>query len=187
MTTLASLWLPILVSAIAVFLASSIIHMALPWHRSDYLQVPRETEVMEALRPFSIAPGDYMLPRCSDMKEMQGPEFQAKLKRGPVMVFTAYPNGPFSMGRPLALWFLYSVVVGVFAAYIGSNALPVGAPYLKVFQITGTVAFTGYALALWQLSIWYRRSLTTTLKSTIDGLIYAALTGGVFGWLWPHL
>jgi len=38
---------------------------------------------------------------------------------------------------------------------------------------------------LWQMSIWYRRSWSTTLKATLDGVIYGLLTGGAFGWLWP--
>jgi hypothetical protein len=186
MTSLASLWLPILVSAVLVFIASSIIHMALPWHRDDYPRVPKEDEVMDALRPFAIPPGDYMLPRAGGMEQMKTPEFQDKLKKGPVMVVTVMPNGPFSMNRPLALWFAYCVVVGLFAAYVGCSTLPSGTAYLKVFQVTGTVAFVGYALALWQMSIWYQRSWATTIKSSIDGLIYAALTAGVFGWLWPR-
>jgi hypothetical protein len=186
MVSLSLLWLPILVSAVLVFLASWIIHVALPWHRGDYQQVPQETQVMDALRPFAIAPGDYMLPRCGSMAEMKGAEFQDKLKKGPVAVMTVMPNGPFSMGKPLGLWFVYCLVVGCFAAYIACATLPSATPYLKVFRITGTVAFLGYALALWQISIWYQRSWGTTIRSTIDGLIYAALTAGVFGWLWPR-
>jgi hypothetical protein len=74
----------------------------------------------------------------------------------------------------------------VFAAYLASRALPPGAPYLEVFRFAGCTAFVGYTLALWQMTIWYRRALGTTIRSTIDGLIYALLTAGVFGWLWPH-
>ena len=56
---------------------------------------------------------------------------------------------------------------------------------MSVFRIAGTVAFAGYTLALWQNVIWFSKSTTTTTKSTFDGLVYALLTGGVFGWLWP--
>ena len=186
MTTLAALWLPILLSAVAVFIASSVIHMALPWHKGDYLPVPQEDKVMDALRPFSIAPGDYMVPRCNDMAQMRSPEFKARMEKGPVLIMTVFPNGMMSMNRSLVQWFVYSLVVGLFAGYVACSVLPAGAPYLKVFRVTGTVAFAGYALALWQIAIWYRRSLGTTIRSTIDGLIYAALTAGVFGWLWPR-
>jgi hypothetical protein len=185
MTSLATLWLPILLSAAAVFIASSVIHMALPWHKDDYPPVAQEDQVMDALRPFAIAPGDYMVPRCSDMAQMRSPEFKAKLQKGPVLVMTVFPNGMFSMNRSLVQWFVYCLVVGLFAGYVACSTLPAATPYLKVFRVAGTVAFAGYALALWQISIWYRRSWGTTIRTTIDGLIYAALTAGVFGWLWP--
>jgi hypothetical protein len=186
MTGLTALWLPILLSAVIVFVASSIIHMASPWHKSDYPKVPNEDRVAEALRPFGLPPGDYMMPRASSMQEMSSPEFVEKMKQGPVMVFTVMPNGPMSMGRNLVLWFLYSAVVGLFAAYVAGRALAAGTPYLRVFQFVGATAFLGYAAALWQMSIWYHRAWITTIKATVDGLIYALLTAGTFGWLWPR-
>lgn len=185
MITLDMLWLPILLSAVFVFLVSSVIHMALPWHKGDYSKVPNEDKVMDALRPFAIPPGDYMMPRASSMKDMGSPEFTEKMKKGPVMIFTVVPNGPATMGKSLTLWFLYSVLVGFFAAYLTGRTLSVGADYLEVFRYIGTTAFLGYSLALLQTSIWYRRAWSTTIKSMIDGLIYALVTAGVFGWLWP--
>jgi len=186
MTGINALWLPILLSAVIVFVVSSIIHMVLPWHKTDYPKVPNEDRVRDALRPLAIPPGDYMIPRPLSMQEMKSPEFIEKLNQGPVMVVTVMPNGPGSMAKNLVLWFLYCVVVGFFASYIASRALPPGAPYLRVFQFAGVTAFIGYALALWQMSIWYRRDWSTTIKSTVDGFIYALLTAGTFGWLWPH-
>ena len=186
MTALSALLVPIVLSAVIVFVASSIIHMALPWHRSDYPKVPDEQRVRDALRPLAIPPGDYMIPRASSMQDMKSPEFVAKMNEGPVMVVTVLPNGPWTMGKNLAQWFVYSIVVGVFAAYVAGTALPPGAPYPRVFQLVGVTAFIGYALALWQLSIWYRRDWMTTIKSNVDGLIYGLLTAGTFGWLWPH-
>ena len=86
MTALATLWLPILVSAVFVFIASSVIHMFLPWHKSDYPKMPNEEKAMDALRPLAIPPGDYMVPRPANMKDMKSPEFTEKMKRGPVMM-----------------------------------------------------------------------------------------------------
>jgi hypothetical protein len=186
MVELQALWLPILLSSVIVFIVSSIIHMVLPWHKSDYPRVPDEDKLRAALRPLAVPPGDYMVPRASSMQEMRTPEFAEKLRNGPVLMLTVMPNGPWSMGRNLVLWFLYSVVVGIFAAYIASRALPAGAEYLRVFQLAGATAFIAYAVALWQMSIWYRRAWSITIKATIDGLIYALLTAGTFGWLWPH-
>lgn len=185
MTSLLALWLPILISAVFVFIASSVIHMVLGWHNKDYPKLGQEDQFMAALRPLAIAPGDYMVPRASGMKEMQTPEFLEKRTKGPVMVITVMPNGAYGMGASLAKWFVYSLVVSFFAAYIGSRTLAPGTHYIRVFQIVGATAFIGYALALWQMTIWYQRSLRTTILSNIDGLIYALLTAGTFGWLWP--
>ena len=186
MIGLHSLWLPILLSAIAVFVVSSVIHMASPWHKGDYPKVPQEDAVMGALRPFAIPPGDYMMPRPSSREDLRSTQFAEKMKSGPVMVLTVMRNGPVSMGTSLVLWFLDAAAVGVFAGYVAGRALPIGAEYLRVFRFAGVTAFVGYSVALWQMSIWYHRAWSTTLKATLDGLIYALLTAGIFGWLWPR-
>lgn len=185
MVSIIALWLPILLSAVAVFVVSSIIHMFLGYHRSDFAEVPRESEVQAALRPFAIPPGEYVLPRADCRKDMDAPEFKAKLDQGPVAFLTVMPNGPFAMGGSLVAWFVYAVAVGIFAAYLAGQALAPGAHYLKVFQFTGAVSFAGYVMALWQGTIWMKRKLSTTLKSTVDGLVYSLFTAGIFGWLWP--
>ena len=181
-----TLWLPILVSSVIVFLVSSVVHMAPLWHKNDYPRVPDEDKLMNALRPFSLPPGDYMLPRAYGAAEMKSPEFAEKMRVGPNMLLTVIPNGPWSMGRNLGLWFAYVVVVGIFAAYVAGRALPPGAEYLQVFRFAGVAAFLSYSVGLWQMSIWFRRSWRVTIWATIDGLIFALLTAGVFGWLWPR-
>ncbi len=186
MTALTALWLPIFVSAVFVFIASSIIHMAPLWHRGDYPMLPDQDQILAALRPLAIPPGDHFLPRAASMKDMKSPEFRAKIEQGPVVMMTVMPSGPMSMARNFVLWFLYSIVVSFFSAYIASRALPPGSPYPHVFRFIGATAFIGYALALWQMSIWYRRAWSLTVKATVDGLIYALLTAGTFGWLWPR-
>jgi hypothetical protein len=90
-----------------------------------------------------------------------------------------------SIASSLALWFVYGIVVALFAAYVAALALPAGAPYMTAFRVTSTVAFAAYVLALWHGWIWYSSGLGATLRSTVDGLVYALLIGGVFGWLWP--
>ena len=186
MVPLTSLLIPIAVSAVVVFIASSLIHMVLPYHRSDYGRVPSEDEAMEALRRFSIAPGAYVMPSPGSAAEMRSPEYVAKRDKGPIAMITVFKPGPPELGKQLGLWFAYSLVVGVFAAYVTGLALGPGAPYRSVFRMASTVAFAGYALALPQFSIWFGRPWSITLKSVFDGLIYALLTGGTFGWLWPE-
>ena len=186
MTPVLSLLIPIVVSAVFVFIASSIIHMATPFHKNDLQKFPNEDEVMNALRGLGLRPGDYGMPKAESMKEMGSPAFLAKMKAGPVAFITVRPAGEFSMTGSLVQWFIYSIVISIFAGYVAGISLGTGAEYLKVFQITGAVAFTGYALALPQNSIWWSRNWAFTLRSMFDGLIYGLLTAGAFGWLWPR-
>jgi hypothetical protein len=185
MTALHALWLPLLLSSVIVFIASSIIHMLSPWHKSDYPMLPNQDAIMDALRPLGIPLGDYMIPRPKDRAEMQTPEFKEKLKKGPFLVMTVMDSNV-NMGQRMGSWFVYIVVVGIFGGYVAARALPPTANYLQVFRFVGATAFVGYSLGLWQMSIWYSRSWSTTIKSTVDGLIYACLTAGTFGWLWPR-
>jgi len=186
MTPLVSLWLPIVLSAVGVFLLSSVLHMVTGWHKSDYRTVPNEDRVMDTIRPLGIPPGDYMMPRPESTQQMRSPAFAEKFKKGPVMMFTIMPGGSTAMGKQLSQWFLFSVIVGIFAAVVAGSALPPGASSRGVFHFAGLTTFVAYTLALWPMSIWYRRSWITTIKATVDGLIYALLTAGVFAWLWPH-
>ena len=186
MVPVTSLWIPILLSAVIVFVASSIIHMLLSYHRNDLRKLSKEDEVMGVLRGFNIPPGDYAMPYAGSMEGMKKPEFIDKMKKGPVVFMTILPSGPPSMGKSLLLWFLYSVLVSFFAAYVTGRALAPGVRYLAVFRFIGATAFMGYSLALLQNSIWYKRNWGMTLRSMFDGLVYGLLTAGTFGWLWPR-
>ena len=185
MVSLTDLWLPILASAAIVFVASSVIHMVLGYHRTDYGPVPTEAQVMEDLRKANLPPGDYVLPYAATPKEMGSPEYTERMTRGPIVFMTVAPPGPISMGRNLGLWFVYCVAVSFVAAYVAGRTLGPGAEYGEVFRFAGTAAFAGYVLALWQLPIWFFRSWSWALKTSFDGVIFALLTGGTFGWLWP--
>ena len=185
MDTLAALWLPILLSAVFVFVASSILHMLVPIHRGDFAKLPDEDQVLEALRAHGVGPGDYMFPCAGSMKEMGTPEMQAKLARGPVGNMTVIPSGPYNMGRSLLQWFLYCLLIGVFTAYVSMYALPPGTHYTMVFRVTGAAAVLGYAFASIPNSIWKGVKWSTTAKFAFDGVVYALVTAGTFGWLWP--
>jgi hypothetical protein len=186
MTALATLWLPILLSAVFVFIVSSIIHMAPLWHKSDFPALPNQEKAIIALQALAIPPGDYILPRANDMKEMRTPEFKAKFKAGPVMFMTVLANPSMSMTRPLTLWFIFVLVTNFLVAYVASLTLAPGADRQMVFCIIGTVTFLAHAAGLWPMSIWYGRALSITIKSTIDAVIFAAVTAGTFVWLWPR-
>ena len=186
MTPLASLWLPVLVAAVLVFVASSIIHMATPWHHGDFSSMPQQARVMDALRSFDIAPGDYVLPRPANRQEMASQEFTELARKGPMVTMTVMPPGGVVIAKNLMMWFVYCLVVGACAGYIAGAALPADAASKKVFQLVGASAFVGYALAHWKATIWYRRSWLTSLKSTIDGFVYGVVTAAAFVWLWPR-
>ena len=177
---------PILVSAVIVFIASSVIHMVLGYHKADFKKLPAEDETMAALQKFSLPPGDYMVPFPPSMAAMKSPEFMAKREKGPVMIATVMKGGPINMGPPLLKWFIFCCVVSVFTAYVTGRTHPAGTSYLAIFRIAGCSAFMAYSLATWPEHIWYQRSMGSTLRHTFDGLVYGLLTAGVFGWLWPH-
>lgn len=185
MVSLFSLWLPILLSSVVVFILSSIIHMALKFHKNDFKKLPAEDKVMNDLRMHNIPAGEYMFPYTTDSKERNSVEFHEKIKNGPSGVITIFPSGKNFLISSFVQWFIYCLIVSLFAAYIAGRALEPGAYYLSVFRFAGATAFAGYSLALMQNSIWYKKSWSSTLRSMFDGLIYALFTGGVFGWLWP--
>ncbi len=186
MISLSALLLPIVLAAVFVFIVSSVIHMVFTYHDKDFKKLAREDEIMAALRQFNIPEGEYVLPHAANHKERQSPEFKEKLARGPVGFLNVFPNGEMSMGGSLAMWFGYTLLVSLFAGYIAGAALDTGAHYLQVFRFVGTAAFMGYSFALLQNTIWYRRSWAATFKAMFDGLLYALVTAGTFGWLWPQ-
>lgn len=185
MVSLTALWLPILLSAVFVFIVSSLMHMVLTYHNSDFKGLKNEKEVMDALRPFNLPLGEYVFPFAKDNKERQTEEYKEKLNKGPVAFINVFPNGQPSMGASLIQWFLYSILISLFSGYVTAEALTTPSDYLAVFRFVGTTAFMGYSFALLQNSIWYRRPWSTTLKSFFDGFVYALVTAGTFGWLWP--
>jgi hypothetical protein len=186
MVPVLSLWAPILLSALIVWVMSAIIHMVLGYHRNDYRRLPKEDEALEALRRLNLPPGDYVAPYAGDPAGMKDPAFIERMQKGPVVIMTVAPGGAPTMGKELSLWFVFAVMVSLFAAYIAGRALGPGAYYLEVFRFVGTAAFMGYAFAQVQQSIWFKRAWSTTIKSVFDGLVYALLTAGTFGWLWPR-
>jgi hypothetical protein len=184
MVAIASLWLPIVLAAVAVFIVSSLIHTVLGYHWNDYRSVPKQEAAQDALRGLNLAPGDYFIPRTATAKQMRSPEYKALVDRGPVAMLSIWSSG-FEMGKSLLQWFIYLLVVGFCCAYLAGRELHPGSEYLSVFRIVGFTAFMAYSLALPQASIWYRRNWRMTIVTMIDGLIYACVTAGVFGWLWP--
>ena len=179
--TILSLWLPIPVSAVAMFLASFLIWAILRYHNRDYSGTADEEAVRAALR--GSAPGFYIVPFCLDPAEAKKPEMRQKLEEGPLAYITVAKNGMPNMGSQMILMLAYFLIVGVLCAYFVSRTLTPDADYLSVFRVAGTVAFVANSFALIPESIWFSRPWSMTAKNFIDALIYAALAGGIFGWL----
>lgn len=187
MQFLVDLWLPIVISAAFVFIVSSLFHMVTPLHKGDYRRLGDEAKVMASLREAGAQRGHYMFPMCDSMKDMKSPDFLAKRDQGPVGFLTILPAGPVSMGPSLMWWFVFCLIVGVFAAYVTALALAPGAEYLRVFRISGAVATLGYAFTHFVDSVWKGMPWSITWKFIIEGLVYGLVTAGTFAWLWPTL
>jgi hypothetical protein len=185
MVPVMDLWLPIVLSAVFVFVVSSLIHMVLQVHKNDYAKLSAEDRVLAELRAHAIPPGTYAFPACTSMKEMRTPEMIAKREQGPVGFMTILPSGQKGMGKNLLQWFVLSLVIGLFAGYVGGLALGPGARAMDVLQVTSTVAFVGYALSNATDSIWKGVPWSVTVKFILDGLLYALATGAAFALLWP--
>ena len=185
MAFLASLWLPILLSAVIVFVASSIMHMVLPYHQSSYRKLPDEDKVLAALRSAGLTAGLYNFPHTTH-KEMKSPEIQEKFKQGPVGFLTIFPSGPVNLPKFMIQWFFYCIIVGIFAAYLAAHVIAPGAPYRHVFRIVGTAAFMAYGVGGLSNGIWKGLPWKMVFLEAFDGLIYSLLTAGTFGWLWPR-
>lgn len=180
---LASLWQPILLAAVLVFIASSIVWMVLPHHRSDWKKLPDETAVRSVLA--GVEPGAYTFPYAQSAEDWKSPEWIAAVSRGPNGMLTVLPPGAPQMGKKLAAWFVYLLVLSTFVAYLTGRVLPAGTAYLEVFRVAGTAAFLAYAGAQVSNAIWMGHGWGRTFKDVLDGLAYALLTAGAFGWLWP--
>ncbi len=184
MAFLLHLWLPILLSAVFSFIASSLVHMLFKWHNSEYKKLTNEDEVRAAIRKENTGPGQYVIPYCMDMKDMGSAEMQQKYVDGPIGFLTLRPNGPVQMGPSLTSWFIFNIVVAIFAAYIASVTLPAGTHYLMVFRVVGSACFMAYGLGSIPEGIWMGRPWSAVSKYLLDALIYSLLTAGTFGWLW---
>jgi hypothetical protein len=186
MITLDQLWMPIVLSAVLVFVASSLIHMVFKWHNTDYLKLANEDEVRAVIRASNPAPGQYFLPYCTDPKEMQKPEMLQKLKDGPNgLVVLRMPGAP-SMGTPLALWFVLNLIIAILAGYLASRTVPEGASFLAVCRVVSIVTFLAYAGSSVSNAIWMGKPWSSAAKEVLDGFIYGLVSALAFGWLWPR-
>ena len=185
MVTLGMLWLPILVAVVLVFIASNLVWMVLPHHKKDTKRLPDEAAALDVLGKQALTPGVYRFP-WADFADMNKPETITKLTRGPVGLLTVRPSGPISMGKPMAAWVSYIVLITVAVACIAGRMLAPGAPYLSVFRRVGAVAILAYSAGNVPNAIWWGKPWRNTAFEVLDGIAYGLVTAGAFGWLWPR-
>lgn len=187
MLALSSLWLPIVLSAVATFAAGFVLWVVLPHHKTDWSALPDEGAAMTALRSQNLKPGMYHMPHAGHDKNPQAnPEWIAKVEAGPPAFVVVMPKSTMlNMGPTLGKNFLYLLLMGLMVAYVGSAALPAGTDYLKVFQVTGATALIGHSMGAFPKGIFWGWSRAAVTKEFLDGVVYALVTAGVFGWLWP--
>jgi len=185
MVTLGALWLPILLSAVIVLIASAIAWTVAPHHKPDFRVIPDQDDFLENVGKRNLAPGQYWFPFSTDPADMKNPDMIAKQERGPVGLMTVWPAGTPKIGRPMALSFVHYLLVGVMLAYVSSRTLSADASYIAVFRISGTISVVAYVAGIFPDAIWFGTPWRRTWLSAFDGVVYGLLTAGVFGWLWP--
>jgi hypothetical protein len=180
---LSALWLPILLSTVAVFIVSSLIWAVIQYHNSDWKRLPDEESARLALK--GASPGQYAMPYAADNAAKADEAWQVKYREGPVAMITVVPHGELAMGKQLVQWFAWCLLISIFVGYIAGTTLPAGSEYLKVFQITSTTAILAYGGGAGMNLIWFGATGSRTVKDLLDALIYGLVTGGIFGSLWP--
>lgn len=186
MNELFQLWLPTLVAAVSVFVASSLIHMVFKWHNSDYRKLANEDDVLAAIRTGAPAPGQYVLPHCADMKDLQNESMQKKFREGPVGFLTLKRPGPPAMGGALAKWFVLNLVVATVAALVAAHVWGLRADANRAAcHMVALITFLTYGGGSIQAGIWMGKPWTSVAKDLLDSVIYAVVSGAAFCWLWP--
>jgi len=186
MVSLDMLLIPIIGSAVLVFIASALIHMVLPLHKNDFGKLPDEEAVRAALLKNMPPAGMYNIPYCADMKQMGSAEMVAKYNQGPNGILVLRSPGVFNMGPVLGLWFVVCLVISAGLAWMVAGTIPAGAGYMAVFHpiaIGGTMA---YGMGGMAFSVWYGRPWSIWFKDLFGAIVYGCVTAGMFGWRWPH-
>lgn len=196
MDFLTHLWLPILVSTAAVWIASSLAWMVIGHHKNDWKSLPDENAFIDAVERLSIPPGTYGFPefrRCDGLSKEQKMALWENMQKRPMGLLRVW--GPINMGKCMILTLMVFLIASTLIAYLAWNALPhagaVGAlsaarpGFARIMQVVGTAGVLTYCFASLPNDIWFQRSKREVLTSVVDGIAFGLITGAVFAWLWP--
>ena len=181
MEMLISLWLPILLSSIGLFIASFIAWTLLPHHKGDFSQIPDEDAFLETLRAMNITQGQYMFPYCGTPEIRNSEEFKQKEQQGPNGLINVFP-GACNMGMNMLCTYIFFLCVSFCLAYLATLGLQPGDDFMKVFRFVGTAGILAFCAGGIQGAIWFQRKIAMDL---LDGIVYGLITGAIFAALWP--
>lgn len=183
MAFLTDLWLPIILTSVALFFCSFLFWAILPHHKDDYSAAPDEEAMRSAVRSLGLPPGRYMFPNCKDSKGMKDPELQRKMEEGPMGMLNIWPVP--NMGKNMALTFLTFLAATKLIAYLARETIPNGAEFARVFQVVGTAGVLTWCFSFIANMIWFNGGARAIVMCIIDGLVYGLVTGAIFAFLWP--
>jgi hypothetical protein len=185
MELLIPLWLPILISAVVVWIISAIVWMALPHHKRDFIGLPDEDGFLDYIRKSGIKPGNYVFPDFRGREAMKSTRVEKALNEGPVGHLSVWQM-PLTMGSKMFATFIVYLVVSTLIAYLTRVALPGAAPFAKVFQVAGTAGILAYCFSFIPNAVWFGSYKRTIVANVVDGIVYGLITGAIFAWRWPH-
>lgn len=183
-TDLLSLWLPILLSGVALFFLSFVFWSLLPHHKKDIACAPKQDELLDAVRKLDLPPAQYMFPNCEDPKEYKTERFRALYDTGPWGMLNVFPAKP-NMGRSVGLTLAYFLLVSIVIAYLAGATRAPGAEFGEVFQVAATAGVLVFVFGGVLTGVWFGKPARAFVTESIDGLVYAAATGLIFGMFWP--
>ena len=175
-----SLLLPIALSAVALFFASFLSWMVMQLHRKDWVKLEKEDDFLKAVRKIGIPNGSYMFPGCETPEEMKNEEYKKKWGAGPCGIITIFSK--VNMGKNLGLTFLYFLVASFCLGYLAKLAIEPGEEFLAVFRFVATAGFMTFLAAIIQQAIWFHIRI---IGHVIESVAYAAISGAIFGVMWP--
>ena len=183
------LWLPIVLSAVILFIASSVIWMFAPHHKTEWKEPPQVDALRTFLRQSGITAGAFVFPHMTAADRADKAKAAEKMKQaeeGPAGVLFLRAPGPMGMGRMMVQQFVFFLVVAALIALLDVHMMDRGTVYLAVFKRDAIIAFLTFGLGTAPESIWFARPWKSFWLQAIDAAIYAGLLAGTFGWLWPR-
>lgn len=185
MEEISAISLPILLSGIAVFVASFLAWVVIGHHNPDWNELPDEGATIDLLQKSGTKAGQYVFPMTRTKEQMADDNKQQRLESGPWGTVNVWAR-PASIPRNLLQSFVFYLTTSLFVGYLGTLALDPGAGFSRVFQVTGTAGILAYAFGGVPNAIWFGTHFRAALMDVIDGICFGLITGLIFASMWPE-